>query len=139
MTPQQIILIKDSFAKVVPISDRTADLFYARLFDIAPEVCPMFKGEIGTQGRKFMATLNVAVSGLERFDELKPALAALARQHAAFGVREEHYAPLGEALIWALEQGLGDDFTPETKEAWSGVYWAIAETMKAAAAKPTHA
>lgn len=132
MTPQQIKLIQDSFARIAPVSDRAAGQFYARLFEIAPELRPLFKSEIGHQGRKFMATLTVAVSGLGRFDELKPALGALARQHASYGVRSEYYAPLGEALIWALGQGLGDEFTPELREAWFAAYTAIAEAMKAA-------
>lgn len=136
MTPEQIKRIKDSFATIVPISDRAAGLFYARLFEIAPQYRPLFKGEIGQQGRKFMATLTVAVSGLERFDELKPALGALARQHASYGVREEYYGPLGEALIWAMQQALGEAFTAETREAWQAAYKAIAETMKAACQKP---
>jgi nitric oxide dioxygenase len=136
MTPHQIRLIQESFARVAPIADRSAGMFYARLFEIAPELRPLFKGDISQQGRKFMATLTVAVTSLEKFDELKPGLRALARQHAAFGVREEHFAPLGEALIWTLQEGLGDSFTAETREAWQAAYAAIADTMKAACVSP---
>jgi hemoglobin-like flavoprotein len=132
MTPQQVRLIKESFAKVAPIADRSAGLFYARLFSIAPELRPLFKGDISQQGRKFMATLTVAVASLENFDELKPGLRALARQHVSFGVQAENYGPLGEALIWTLQQGLGEAFTAELREAWQAAYAAIADTMKAA-------
>lgn len=136
MNPEQIKLIQDSFAKIAPVSDRAAGQFYVRLFEIAPELRPLFKGEMGEQGRKFMSTLTILVTGLKRFEELKPSLGALARQHASYGVRSEHYRPLGEALIWALEQGLGDAFTAEMREAWQAAYAAIADTMNAACAKP---
>ena len=132
MTPHQIELIQNSFAKVAPIADRSAGLFYGRLFEIAPELRPLFKGDISAQGRKFMATLTVAVTSLQTVEALKPGLRALARQHVAFGVRADHYAPLGEALIWTLQQGLGDAFTPETEQAWQMAYADIAETMKSA-------
>jgi nitric oxide dioxygenase len=134
MTPQQVKLIQESFAKVAPIADTAASLFYGRLFEIAPEVRSMFKGDIGEQGRKLMATLALAVNSLEKFDQLQPALTALAQRHAGYGVRDEHYAPVGMALIWTLEQGLGESFTDETREAWLLAYAAIAETMKAGAA-----
>jgi hemoglobin-like flavoprotein len=131
MTPHQIALIQESFGRVAPVADRAAQMFYQRLFEIAPQVRPLFKGEIDAQGRKFMATLTVTLSGLEKFDRLKPGLEALARQHVRFGVRPEHFAPLGEALIWALAEALGDDFSLETREAWEAAYGEMAKVMAA--------
>jgi nitric oxide dioxygenase len=134
MTPSQVKLIQDSFAEVAPIAEQAAALFYGRLFEIAPQVRPLFKSDMTEQGRKLMATLGVAVNSLENFGELKPVLESLARRHADYGVRDEHYAPVGDALIWTLEKGLGDKFTPDTRDAWARAYGAIADTMKAAAA-----
>jgi nitric oxide dioxygenase len=131
MTPDQVKLIRESFAKVAPVSDRLAGLFYQRLFEIAPEVRHLFKSDIEQQGRKFMATLTVAVSSLDRFESLKPALGALARQHARLGVHAENFRPLGEALIWALQQGLGASFSEATHAAWEAAFDLLAETMKA--------
>lgn len=133
MTPDQVKLIRESFAKVAPVSDRLAALFYQRLFEIAPEVRPLFKSDIEQQGRKFMATLTVAVSSLDRFETLKPALRALARQHAHLGVHNDYYRPLGEALIWALQEGLGESFGEAAREAWEAAYALLANTMKAEA------
>ncbi|WP_298428194.1 globin domain-containing protein [Rhodoblastus sp.] len=135
MTPEQVTLIRESFARVAPVSDRMATMFYARLFEIAPELRPLFKSDIVQQGRKFMATLTVAVTSLDDFERLRPAFQALARQHFSLGVRAENFAPLGEALIWALGQGLGDDFTEETRAAWEAAYASIAAAMKSAAAQ----
>lgn len=133
MTPSQVELVQSSFAKVVPIADTAAGLFYGRLFEIAPEVKPMFKGDLAEQGRKLMATLAVVVNGLTKLEAIVPAAQALARRHVAYGVRNEHYAPVGAALLWTLEQGLGPDFTPETKAAWAEAYGLLSGVMIAAA------
>ncbi|GGF45885.1 hemoglobin [Azorhizobium oxalatiphilum] len=133
MTPSQVELVQSSFAKVVPIADTAAGLFYGRLFEIAPEVKPLFKGDIAEQGKKLMATLAVVVNGLTRLEAIVPAAQVLARRHVAYGVREEHYAPVGAALLWTLEQGLGPDFTPEVKAAWAEAYTLLSGVMIAAA------
>lgn len=135
MTPSQIDLIQDSFRKVVPISDTAAALFYGRLFEIAPEVKPLFKGDMSLQGAKLMATLGRVVAGLNDLSKIVPAAESLARKHVGYGVKDEHYAPVGAALIWTLEQGLGPDFTPETKAAWIEAYAILSSVMIAAAAK----
>ena len=135
MTPSQIDLIQDSFRKVVPISDTAAALFYGRLFEIAPEVKPLFKGDMSLQGAKLMATLGLVVAGLNDLSKIVPAAESLARKHVAYGVKDEHYAPVGAALIWTLERGLGPDFTPETKAAWIEAYAILSSVMIAAAAK----
>ncbi|MDR3475143.1 MAG: globin family protein [Devosia sp.] len=129
MTPDQIALVKSSFAQVAPISEQAAALFYARLFEIAPEVRPLFKGDITEQGRKLMKTLTLVVNGLTDLPSILPAAEALAIRHTSFGVKPEHYAPVGEALIFTLRQGLGDGFTEETKAAWVTAYTLLSGFM----------
>jgi len=133
MTPRQAQLVKESFSKVAPIAEQAAALFYGRLFEIAPDVRPLFKGDIKEQGRKLMATIGLAVGSLETLPELVPVVQDLGRRHAGYGVRSEHYDVVAQALLWTLEQGLGSDFTPEVKEAWTTVYTILADTMKQAA------
>lgn len=133
MTPEQITLIQDSFAKVAPISDAAAEIFYARLFEIAPEVKPYFKGDMKEQGAKLMATLGAVVNGLRDLDKIVPVAEALAVKHVGYGVKEEDYAPVGASLIYALEQGLGDGFTPELKESWVSAYTTLSSVMTSAA------
>ncbi|WP_169122213.1 globin family protein [Xanthobacter sp. SG618] len=135
MTPSQIELIQDSFRKVVPIADTAAALFYGRLFEIAPEVKPLFKGDMSLQGAKLMATLGLVVAGLNDLSKIVPAAESLARKHVAYGVKDEHYAPVGAALIWTLERGIGPDFTPETKDAWVEAYGILSSVMIAASAE----
>ncbi|GLK83427.1 globin family protein [Ancylobacter defluvii] len=132
MTPDAIALLRESFAKVRPISDQAAALFYGRLFEIAPEVRPLFKGDMAEQGRKLMATLSVVVSGIDDLPALLPAVRRLGARHAGMGVTAEHFAPVGAALIWTLDQGLGEDFTPPVRTAWTEAYQLLAGVMIAA-------
>lgn len=129
MTPYQITLVQESFAKVVPIAATAADLFYGRLFEIAPEVRSMFPDDITEQKKKLMTMLGIAVGALTRLDQLLPAVKALGHRHADYGVDAKHFAPVGAALLWTLEQGLGEEFTPEVKEAWTAIYAVLSSLM----------
>lgn len=136
MTPEQIRLIQSSFAKVAPIADQAAALFYARLFEIAPEVKPLFRGDMSEQGKKLMGTLAVVVKGLDNLEAIVPAAETLARRHVNYGVTPAHYVPVGEALLWTLQAGLGDAFTPETRDAWAEAYALLSTVMIEAAETP---
>ena len=133
MTPVQIKLVQDTFAKVVPIADTAADLFYGRLFEIAPHIRPMFPDDLTEQKKKLMAMLGTVVAGLGRIDTLMPAVRALGQSHAQYGVTSAHFAPVGVALLWTLKKGLGDDFTPEVREGWATAYSVLSQAMIASA------
>jgi hemoglobin-like flavoprotein len=133
MQPAQIDLVKSSFAKVVPISEAAAALFYERLFTLDPSLRPLFKGDMAEQGRKLMAMLATVITNLHRLDELTPAVRDLARRHTGYGVKDEHYDTVGTALIWTLEQGLGPEFTDETRASWLACYTILAGEMKSVA------
>lgn len=129
MTPAQITAVQDSFAQVAPIAETAAEIFYARLFAIAPQVKPFFQGDMGEQGAKLMATLGAVVGGLGDLNATLPAARELAIRHVAYGVLPEHYPPVGEALIYALSEGLGDGFTPDIENAWLTAYGALSGAM----------
>jgi hemoglobin-like flavoprotein len=133
MTPDQKILVQDTFAKVAPQADAAAALFYGRLFEIDPTLKTLFKGDIAEQGQKLMTMLATAVKGLDRPDELLPAVKNLGVRHVGYGVKDEHYDTVAAALLWTLERGLGADFTPDVRDAWVAVYTLLAATMKDAA------
>ncbi|MBI5131987.1 MAG: hemin receptor [Rhodopseudomonas palustris] len=134
MTPAQIALVQQSFTKVAPISVQAASLFYGRLFEIAPEVQPLFaKADIRDQGKKLMGTLAVVVGGLTDLPAILPAASRLAKLHVGYGVQAAHYAPVGAALLWTLEQGLGDAWTPELADAWTAAYTTLSGYMIAEA------
>jgi len=131
----QIKLIQESFQKVAPIAETAAELFYSKLFELDPSLKSLFKGDMKEQGAKLMATLTVVVKGIGDLNSLVPVVQDLGRRHAGYGVEDEHYGTVGEALIWTLGQGLGDDFTEEVREAWVAAYGVLASTMKDAAAE----
>jgi hemoglobin-like flavoprotein len=133
MTPEQVQLVKSSFANITPIKDQAAALFYRRLFELDPGLRSLFKGDMAAQGAKLMAALGGALASLDQLARVLPTVRELGRRHAAYGVRPEHYATVGEALIWTLEQGLGADFTPARRRAWIDAYASLAWTMIAAA------
>ena len=132
MTPQQVELVQTSFKKVVPIAATAADLFYNRLFEIAPETRALFPKDLTEQKGKLMSMLGTAVTNLHKLDTILPAVKALGERHKGYGVTAAHYAPVGAALLWTLEKGLGSDFTPEVKVAWTETYTALAGVMTAA-------
>ncbi len=133
MTPQEVALVQSSFALVAPNADRVAALFYDRLFQQNPALRPLFKSDLSEQGRKLMAMLTTVVKGLSDLPAIVPAAQSLARRHVGYGVRPEHYPPVGAALLWTLEQGLGSQFTEETRAAWTHAYGTLAEVMIEAA------
>jgi hemoglobin-like flavoprotein len=133
MTPDQIKLVQQSFAKVAPISEQAAELFYGRLFEIAPSVRAMFPNDMTEQRRKLMATLAIVVNGLSNLEMILPAASSLATRHVAYGAKAEHYPVVGEALLWTLEKGLGADWTPELAEAWTAAYTTLSSFMIAQA------
>lgn len=134
MTPEQKQLVKDSWAKVLPIKDTAAELFYGRLFEVYPEVKPMFKGDMKEQGAKLMAMLNTAVNGIDNLEALIEPLKNLGAKHKDYGVSAEDYGKVADAFLWTLGQGLGDGFTDEVKDAWVVTYTTVADVMVEGAA-----
>jgi hemoglobin-like flavoprotein len=133
MTPEQKRLVQESFAKVLPIKQLAATMFYEQLFTLDPSLRPMFRGDMMRQRAMLMAVLTTAVNGLDKLHEIVPMVEALGRRHVAYGVRDPHYATVGAALLWTLEQGLGEAFTPEVRDAWAACYGLLAGVMQAAA------
>lgn len=134
MTGEQINLVRASLAKIEPVAEGAAVLFYARLFEIAPDLQRLFKGDIREQGRKLMRMIGAAVRSLDRLEEIAPAARALGARHVAYGVKDHHYETVAKALLWTLERALGAEFTAETRAAWTAIYQLLAQTMKDAAA-----
>ena len=132
MTDKQKVLVQESFEKVRPIADAAASLFYDRLFTLDPSLRALFRGNMKEQGQKLMQMIGMAVKGLDKLNELVPAVENLGRRHGGYGVRTEHYETVGTALLWTLEQGLGADFNEDVKDAWATVYGVLAGVMQAA-------
>jgi len=133
MNSRQIELVRASFAKIEPVTEEAAVLFYARLFELNPDLRRLFKIDIREQGHKLMEILGFAIAGLDSLDELTPVLQALGVRHAGYGVEDSHYDTVGAALLWTLKQALKAEYTVETNQAWETLYTFLSETMKGAA------
>jgi hemoglobin-like flavoprotein len=129
MTPQQIALVKDSFAKVLPIKDVAAAAFYDRLFTLDPSLKPLFKGDMKSQGQKLMQAIGTVVAALDRLETVLPVVQDMARRHVGYGVQDSHYATVGGALLDTLASAFGKDFTPETRDAWATAYGTLSGAM----------
>lgn len=131
MTPKQITLIQESFRNVPP--EAAAELFYDRLFTLDPSLRRLFVGDMREQGRKLMSMITIVVNGLMDLEPLLPTVRTLGARHAGYGVKPEHYDTVGDALLWTLAQGLGDDFTDDVRQAWADAYGLLSSTMIQAA------
>ena len=130
MTPRQQQLIQTSFAQVAPIADQAAIIFYDRLFELDPSIRSMFAHtDMPAQRRNLMQTLTVVVKSIDKLETIVPAVEALGRRHAGYGVRPSHFATVGAALLDTLAIGLCEGFTPEVRDAWATAYGILADVM----------
>jgi hemoglobin-like flavoprotein len=132
MTPEEIKLIKLSFVPLMGRKLEAGKIFYARLFEVAPDTRPMFKSDIGAQAEKLMSMLGMIISSLQDTSSLVGMLESLGRRHAGYGVMEEHYANVRAALLRMLEEMLGDAFTDAARKAWCDLFDMVAGIMQAA-------
>ena len=129
LTLEQVAVVQESFAKVAPIADRAAVMFYDRLFEIAPQVKATFPADVAEQRQKLIAMLALVVNGLSNVESVLPAASALAKRHVTYGAKPEHYPVVGSALLWTLETALGHAWTKEVADAWTAVYGTLSGYM----------
>jgi hemoglobin-like flavoprotein len=130
MTPRQQNLIKESFGMVAPIADQAAIIFYDRLFELDPSLERLFAHtDMAAQRKNLMQTLTVVVKSIDKLEAIVPAVEALGRRHAGYGVEPAMFATVGQALIDTLAVGLGDAFTVETRNAWVDAYGILSSVM----------
>jgi hemoglobin-like flavoprotein len=130
LTEREMLLIKRSWNNVRNIDPVVVgDAFYSKLFFEKPALRKMFPVEMDAQYRKLLDMLNMIVMRLDRLDELTEEIVAMAKRHEGYGVRPEHFAPVGEALIWTLKTGLGHEWNEELKDAWLKCYRVLSNAM----------
>ena len=131
MTSEQTTLVQTSFAKVAPIADTAATLFYDRLFELNPSLRGLFDEDLREQRMKLMAMLTTAVNNLSQWDAVAPHVKQLGLRHVGYGVKPADYDTVGIALIDTLEKGLAEAFTPPVRDAWIACYTKIVAEMQA--------
>src|SRR4051794_40373923 len=129
MAPEEIALVEGTMADLADRMPLLAATFYARLFAIAPETRVMFPTDMQLQGEKFTTMLAYLVRSLRQWAVLDPTSRDNGRRHAGYGVTVDHYRLAGDALLAALAELSGDDWTPATEQAWRSAYELLAELM----------
>jgi hemoglobin-like flavoprotein len=133
MNPQQIQAVQQSFRLLEPVAEPAMLKFYDRLFEVDPELRHLFRASRDEQAKKLAQTLTVVVKSLDRPEQILGAVKDLGRRHGGYGVKDSHYETVGAALLWTLEQGLGEAFTPEVRDGWATAYALLASVMQDAA------
>ena len=129
MTPKQVQLVKESWGFVIVKSGQAGELFYSRLFEVAPPVRHLFKTDVKDQARKLMSMVTLVVSKLDKLETVVNEVKSLGSRHNKYGTKKEHYDVVGECLLWTLSQGLGDRWTKETEDAWKEAYSVLSGAM----------
>jgi Hemoglobin-like flavoprotein len=130
LTEQETTLVKKSWARLRNIDPVViGDAFYSKLFFERPALRRMFPVEMDAQYKKLVDMLNTIVTRLDQLDELTEEIIAMAKRHEGYGVKPEHYGPVGEALIWTLKVGLGREWNQEVQDAWAKCYGVLANAM----------
>lgn len=142
LTDEDKKLILSSWRLVVPIAETAADLFYRRLFEIRPAYRQLFPEDLAKQKRKLVTMLSFIVKSMDWMasqwqedvapeDDLCLIVLAMGRRHTSlYHIPDESYEPVGQALLWTLEQGLGQAFTDDVRAAWTRLYGVVSTTMR---------
>jgi hemoglobin-like flavoprotein len=140
MTPHQVRLVRNSFKKIEPIANQAGKDFYNRLFEVAPELRPLFPDNMEGQHAKLINVLgtvignlymiSLPVTTLQEAETFMPQVRALGRTHEGYGVKDSHFDKLGSVLIWTLRRHVGESFTDEVEEAWLAIYDLLTKVMK---------
>jgi hemoglobin-like flavoprotein len=125
--------VRTTFARLAAMPEVAGALFYERLFAINPSFRPLFRNDMRIQGVKLMTMLSMVVYNLPEPGQILPAISDLAVRHVEYGVKLTDYDAMREALLWTLEQALGEDLTPAVRQAWTVCYDELAGEMKEAA------
>jgi hemoglobin-like flavoprotein len=125
LSQRQKALIRRSFSRAACCHPKIAQCFFDRLFALDPTVEPLFPSDFNAHKRKLMPMLALLVSALDQPDRFAELSLTLTERHLRYGVKPQHYHAGREALLWALEQNLGRQFTPPVRDAWSAFYGAL--------------
>jgi hemoglobin-like flavoprotein len=123
-------LVQATFARLAVTPEVAGALFYERLFATNPSFRPLFKNDMRIQVGRLMTMLAMVVYNLHRPGQVLPAIRQLAARHVEYGVKVADYDAVREALLWTLEQVLGQDITPAVREAWKICYDELAGEMR---------
>jgi hemoglobin-like flavoprotein len=133
MTPEQKVLLRSTFERLVPLPKKLGQLFYQRLFELDPNLRLLFRGDMDVQATMLTEALALGVLQLIDEDRVSGHIRELAIRHRRYGVVDRHYDAFGQAMLWALEQRFGERWTPAHREAWNEAWEQLSTAMRRAA------
>ncbi|MBL8807749.1 MAG: hypothetical protein JNN22_12955 [Rhodospirillales bacterium] len=139
MTPQQIRLVRDSFARIAPSHQLVGARFYENLFRIDPSLRSHFQGDMREQGTKLIAAMAAVVRSLDEPSPAADLLRDLGKRHVGYGVDKRHYSAVGTALLETLGECFGPAFNAHLREAWVATFAVISDAMNSAGTGPARA
>jgi hemoglobin-like flavoprotein len=122
--------LETSFDHIASRGDELVDVFYRRLFTVAPSVQPLFADtDLKRQKGMLLATLVLLRRSLRDLDSVTPKLRDLGARHVQYGALPEHYPVVGEVLITSMAEIAGDAWTLEYELAWTEAFAVVAGAM----------
>lgn len=123
-------LLRESFELIAVNKQQFAQDFYNRLFNVCPQVQALFsKSDMQQQETALMGAIAGVIAGIEKGENVAPALHKLGAKHTSYNVLPEHYPLVGNAQIETFQQHLQGKFTPVIQQSWLEAYSVISEQM----------
>jgi len=133
LTDRKILIVKTTWSYVISQPEMTGEMFYEKLFELNPALRAMFPTDMEQQVRKLIDMITYMVSRMQNMDGIQKDIDAMAVRHAGYGVQDAHYATVGQALMWVLENRLEAHWDEEARESWTELYALWADSMIRAA------
>ena len=130
LTPAQVGIVQHSFKRIGPQATEASRIFYDELFRISPELRVLFPDDLSAHKAKFVQMLAGVIRSLDQIAAISEELVDLGRRHMSYDVEDDHYAIVGDALLWTINRVLGAEFTPEARDAWASAYDMISRVMQ---------
>jgi hypothetical protein len=123
--PEDVVAVRAVFAMLEPHQEEAVALFSGRLREVDPGLHVRMGLDDPARGRRFMAALRLSVRGLDRLEDLVPALRALGVRVDIGAVTPAECRTAIDAFLWTLQRGLGRRFDPESRQVCGATAWTL--------------
>lgn len=132
LSPETIKIVKSTAPILQSQGEIITKHFYTRMFSKHPELLNVFNQtnqKMGKQPSALAHSVYRAAAHIDCLDQILPEVELIAHKHRSLGVKPEQYAIVGENLLAAIEEVLGEAATPEVLHAWKEAYQVIADVF----------
>ncbi|MDM5317441.1 NO-inducible flavohemoprotein [Fictibacillus sp. b24] len=127
-----IEIIKSTVPVLKVHGEAITSRFYEMLFQKHPELLNIFNHanqKKGLQQAALANTVYAAAANIDKLETIIPVVKQIAHKHRSLGVKPEHYPVVGENLLLAIKDVLGDAATDDIINAWAEAYGVIADVF----------